>query len=332
MPANLVIGIDGGGTRTRVAVAGLDGRQLHRAEAGSTNLTSLSRDVVVERLSDAVENCLVGLDPARVRYAVAGYAGAPDPAVVSSTAAVPGSAVAPSYAVDITMVALASRGVHCPVEVLGDPEIAYASGATGPHGLVLVVGTGAVAARIVGGRMRRTVDGHGWLVGDDGSGFWLGAAGLRAALRALDGRGPDTLLVQRLAAELAIDPAAADAGSLRDRLVHAVMHQAPPSLARLAPAVIATEAAGDEVAAAVVRAAVDHLVAAVAVLEPRRGEELVLAGGVVGAQSPLSSRVAGELAGRFGVHPVPTVDGTAGAIRLALAALGHATWASHDAS
>lgn len=322
MPANLVIGIDGGGTRTRVAVADLDGRQLHRSEAGSTNLTSLSRDVVVERLSGAVERCLVGLDPARVRYAVAGYAGAPDPAVVSA---------APSYAIDITMVALASRGVHCPVEVLGDPEIAYASGATGPHGLVLVVGTGAVAARIVGGRMMRTVDGHGWLVGDDGSGFWLGAAGLRAALRALDGRGPDTLLVRRLAAELAIDPAAADAESLRGRLVHAVMHQAPPSLARLAPAVLATEAAGDEVAAVVVRAAVDHLVAAVAVLEPRRGEELVLAGGVVGAQSSLSGRVAGEFAGRFGVRPVATVDGTAGAIRLALAALGRATWASHDA-
>ncbi|WP_435822210.1 BadF/BadG/BcrA/BcrD ATPase family protein [Actinacidiphila alni] len=44
------------------------------------------------------------------------------------------------------------------------------------------------------------MDGHGWLLGDEGSGFWLGNRAVRAALEALDGRGPWTTLVDRVAA------------------------------------------------------------------------------------------------------------------------------------
>lgn len=320
MAPTTVIGIDGGGSRTRVALAGVDGGLVRRVEVSGTNLTSLSRDTVVRRLAGAVAECLVDIDPASVRYAVAGYAGAP------------GQTASPSYAIDVTGVALASSGVRCPVEVFADPELAYASGATGADGLVLVAGTGAVAARIIGGRMASTVDGHGWLVGDQGSGFWIGAAGLRATLRALDRRDPYTRLVRRLATELGIEPSTGDnPQQLRGKLVHAVMHQAPPSLAALAPAVLATAAEGDEVAGGILDAAVAHLVAAVAALEPQHDEQLVLAGGVAGAESTLSVRLADDLITRFGVIPLPVPDGTTGAIRLALAALGHTTRASHDA-
>lgn len=60
-------------------------------------------------------------------------------------------------------------------------------------GAVVAAGTGVVTLATGPGGVAR-IDGHGHLVGDAGSGFWLGRAGLEAALRAHDGRGPETSL------------------------------------------------------------------------------------------------------------------------------------------
>jgi N-acetylglucosamine kinase-like BadF-type ATPase len=354
MQADLVIGIDGGGSRTRVTLAGLDGAVVRTVTTGGTNLTTIGEAIVRPRLAAAIIECLTGVRadtraaPAdtragppdgttagstpggmfdipgiAVRYAVAGYAGAGDA----------GRAAA------VTEAALAAAGVHCPVEVYADPELAFASGATGPDGLVLVAGTGAVAGRVVGWRATRLIDGHGWLLGDDGSGFWIAVAGLRAVLRDLDGRGPRTALSQLLPAELGVrtggtghragdlSPQAGepvrpiDAQRLRGALVRAVMSQPPPGLARLAKIVLN---AVDDVAAEIVDTAVGHLVTTVAALDPGPGEPLVLAGGVAGRGSSLSERLAKTLAERFGVQTVIVTDGSAGAIRLAL--LRRADW------
>ena len=48
-----------------------------------------------------------------------------------------------------------------------------------------MAGTGAVAGRIVGGELRERRDGWGWLLGDEGSGFWLGREAVRATLTRL---------------------------------------------------------------------------------------------------------------------------------------------------
>ncbi len=70
--------------------------------------------------------------------------------------------------------------------------------ALGPHPGVLLSGdTGAVVLAVgVAGVAR--VDGWGYLVGDAGSGHWIGRAGVVAALRAYDGRGQSTVLLDRL--------------------------------------------------------------------------------------------------------------------------------------
>ena len=69
-----------------------------------------------------------------------------------------------------------------------------ASGTSAPRGAVLIAGTGTIAAWIADGEVTHRIDGHGWLVGDDGSGFWLGRQAVRAVLAELDGRGEPTLL------------------------------------------------------------------------------------------------------------------------------------------
>lgn len=78
-----------------------------------------------------------------------------------------------------------------------DAVSAQVGALAGAAGVVLVAGTGAVALGIEPDRFERC-DGWGPLLGDLGSGGWLGLAGLRAAMRDLDGRGPSTLL-RRLA-------------------------------------------------------------------------------------------------------------------------------------
>jgi glucosamine kinase len=61
-------------------------------------------------------------------------------------------------------------------------------------GISLVAGTGVACLAVPEEGPPRMVGGHGYLLGDEGGGFWIGREGLRAVLRAHEGRGPDTAL------------------------------------------------------------------------------------------------------------------------------------------
>lgn len=133
------------------------------------------------------------------------------------------------------------------VAVTSDAVTAHAGALDGQPGVVLIAGTGVVALAIdADGRWRRA-DGWGLWLGDEGGGGWIGAAGLRAALRAHDGRGPSTSL---------LDAARARFGAPQTwpaRLAGAA------ELASFAPDVLA--ARGDAVALAIVGAAAEALAA-----------------------------------------------------------------------
>lgn len=70
------------------------------------------------------------------------------------------------------------------------------------RGAVVAAGTGVVTLAVGADDVAR-VDGWGYLMGDAGSGFWIGRAALEAVMRAHDGRGPATLLTDAAAAEFA---------------------------------------------------------------------------------------------------------------------------------
>ena len=86
------------------------------------------------------------------------------------------------------------------VTVTSDAVIAHAGALDGKPGVVLIVGTGVVALAIGADGALRTADGWGPWLGDEGGGAWIGAAGLRAALHAFDGRGPSTALLDAASA------------------------------------------------------------------------------------------------------------------------------------
>ncbi|MFF0436650.1 N-acetylglucosamine kinase [Streptomyces sp. NPDC004327] len=289
-----VVGIDAGGTRTRARLAdATTGRTVGEGTGGPGNALSVPAADLVRHLADALRAAGVR----RAGSVVAGFAGG-------------GPGGGHDRALAALRTALARLGaVPARVEVHGDAEIAFAAAPGAPaDGLVLIAGTGAAGARVRERRMVRAVDGDGWLLGDAGSGFWLGREALRAVLRGLDGRGPATALAGPVG-ELC-------GGLTKERVVCFAYAAHPVRLAELSPLVVTAAAEGDTVAAGLLDRAADELAAIVAALGPREGEPLVVTGGLLGPDGPLLGRLGARVAG-FGLVPAPVRDGLAGAVALA---------------
>ncbi|MEU6772545.1 BadF/BadG/BcrA/BcrD ATPase family protein [Streptomyces sp. NPDC046759] len=177
------------------------------------------------------------------------------------------------------------------VALAADAVAAYV-GALGPRpGAVLAAGTGLIA---VGTDLKawRRADGWGHLLGDCGSGAWIGRAGLEAALRAHDGRdgGSAPLLA---CAEEQFGPVSKLPGRLYPR------SDRPAVLASFAPRV-ATCAAHDPVAAGILRTAARHMAeSAAAVCPADPAPRVAFTGGLFRLGEPLLTPLREELASRL---------------------------------
>ncbi|MGW3117083.1 BadF/BadG/BcrA/BcrD ATPase family protein [Streptomyces sp. NPDC001107] len=184
----LVVGLDAGGTRTRaVLAAAADGRVLGEGAAGPGNALTVPLPRLTDHLAEAVARAVPESARGRVAAVAGGFAGA-----TGATEGDPGRLNAlTALTAALRRLGIATRSIG----ISSDIEAAFASAPGTPaDGLALVAGTGAVAMRITGRRRTATVDGDGWLLGDDGSGFWIGREAVRAALRMADGRGGATVL------------------------------------------------------------------------------------------------------------------------------------------
>ncbi|MDQ1031614.1 glucosamine kinase [Streptomyces umbrinus] len=195
---DLVVGLDAGGTRTRAVLASVvDGRVLGQGVAGPGNALTVPVPLLTEHLAEAVARAVPEPDRARVVAVAGGFAGAAETAPDE-----PGRL----NALAALTAALRRLGIAADsVGVSSDIEAAFASAPGAPaDGLALVAGTGVVAMRIRGRRCAVTVGGDGWLLGDDGGGFWIGRSAVRAALRMADGRGGPTTLADAVGRALGL--------------------------------------------------------------------------------------------------------------------------------
>ncbi|MEB4210098.1 N-acetylmuramic acid 6-phosphate etherase [Mycobacterium sp. 94-17] len=169
----MILAVDLGKTRCRAAAGG---RKAEGAGAPGLAMPGGVR---------AAEAAIVGLADELARDF-----GAVDQVVVGAAGALAAPDAARALA-DALLASLRARRVA----VTSDAVTAHAGALGGEPGAVLIVGTGVVALAIDANGALRTADGWGPLLGDEGGGAWIGAAGLRAALRAHDGRGPSTVLL-----------------------------------------------------------------------------------------------------------------------------------------
>ncbi len=233
------IGVDGGGTTCRAQAALSDGRHTQIFTGGAANVSS---DFDTARRE--IES-LVALAQTAAQALAPEVALAPPHIVLGLAGASETGAAARLRAV--------LPGGH--VTVHGDIDISLWGAFNDADGIVLAVGTGSVLARQKGGRMHR-LGGYGFMLGDTGSGAWIGSEALRRTLYAHDGLAPRTALMDEL-----WDRFGGVAG-----LIGFAHRARPADYAALAPIVLAHDRASCPVAGAILdqgcawlRQALQHL-------------------------------------------------------------------------
>lgn len=230
---------DVGKTRLRLQALGADGAILaEHTGAGIAGAASTAPDDVVRLLIEARERLgrLDGDASATWSVGVAGTLAAPErgAAIARGLAAVTGGEVA----------------------VTSDLIAAHLGAFRGGVGTVLIAGTGAVALGLHATGELRQSDGWGPVLGDLGSGAWIGREGIRAVLAHRDGSGPDAGWLDQ-----ALDELTGQTSPIA--WVHADANPAG-RCGRFAPAVVEAAAQGEPLAAEIIAAAVDHLARAAA--------------------------------------------------------------------
>ena len=209
-----------------------------------------------------------------------------------------------------------SRGIGYMLKVTGDAEPILAAASENNCGIALICGTGSLAwGRNERGQTARC-GGWGYLIGDDGSAYAIALAGLRAAVRAADGRGNPTVLLSHFLVQLGV--------SEPEELVGKVY--APEMTVERIAAMAMTvfkSAPTDAVAERIIANAAKELAKMTAALVgrlglPTRGFCLALAGSVILNQPQLRRLLADEIA-RRGLRPreVAVSEPVVGAVKLA---------------
>jgi N-acetylglucosamine kinase-like BadF-type ATPase len=307
-PSDILLGVDCGGSHTVVAVGDSGGRVLSRAEGPGSAMrpggAERSAAVILDVARRAATQAKVTL-PASV--ALVGAAGAGRQPEREALAA-----------------ALLSAGIATRIDVRGDIEIGLAAAFGDGPGVLVNAGTGSIAyARTPDGKLQRA-GGHGWQLGDEGGGYWLGRRALSAAARAQDGLEESSTLLERLLVALGLETF--------DDLIRWTATATPAQVAALAPHVLNSAKEGEAVAQRAVDAAAEELAQLVSILvrhfpgkDPIR---VATTGGLLRIGSPLLAalrkRLSSDVPRARLSEASASVDAPVGALRLAAQLLGTA--------
>jgi N-acetylglucosamine kinase-like BadF-type ATPase len=243
---SLILGLDGGGTKTVAWLAPLDDATnsivLGRGQAGPGNPRAAGFDVAQGNIAFAVHYAFDNAKMPRETVAAAcfGLAGAGRPDEQKRIA---------KWAKEF--------GIASRVQVIGDAEPVLAAASPENVGVALIAGTGSFAwGRNAAGRTARS-GGWGYLIGDEGGGYAIALAGLRAAARAADKRGLETALLPAILQQLGISTSQDLVGTVYAR------DMKRERLAELASIVFDLQSL-DETAANIIKTAAGELAAMVA--------------------------------------------------------------------
>jgi glucosamine kinase len=256
-----VLGIDAGGTKTVCLLADDRGNILAEARGPGANL-HVAGELEVEKVFHEVMEEAIGdrdITPSAICLGIAGVDREDEARTVRAI--------------------MRRLGHRSRVVVVNDALIALVAGARDAPGVVIIAGTGSIVyGRNASGHAARA-GGWGHMVGDEGSGYWIGREAVAAVMRAADGRGPATRLSDDILAHFSVDDVSRLPRIVYDREVPRM------SVGALGPIVEGAAAVGDAVATRILERAVDELVLgalSVATRLEMRGDTFTfyLAGGV----------------------------------------------------
>ncbi len=233
LPGRL-LGIDAGGSATRVVLVA-DGQVARRFTAPPMNA------LLTADLTDRLATLIGGADATAAGIGIPGLRSPDDAAALGA---------------ELT------RRAGRLVRVTGDGETAWLGAFGAAPGIVVFAGTGSGAMGCDGERWARA-GGHGFLLGDEGSAYWIGRAAANAALRWEDGMGGSAAL-----RDAVIEASGGDLAALIESVNS---HPAERGrLALLAPVVTAL-AGEDEAARRIALEAADHLTELASAVRRRLG-------------------------------------------------------------
>lgn len=248
--ATLVLGVDGGGSKTRALLSDATGRVLGAGEAGPSNPNVVGRAGTTRALVAAVRAAFAdATGRARVRRVAAACLGM-------------AGMDTPDDAGRLTRWAL-RNGVAERVSVVNDCELLLAAGTQSGWGLAVICGTGSICyGRSADGAVARA-GGWGHLIGDEGSGYALSVVALRLAARSADGRAGATELLAAILRQLGLTTPMELLGWVyAPKRTHA-------EIASLAPLVFDLARGGDPHARALIEGSGDELARAVRAVQGR---------------------------------------------------------------
>jgi glucosamine kinase len=273
--SEIVIGVDGGGSKTRVMVGTAEGDVLATLDGPKSAVAAGQAQHSADVIADLVTRALAEIaQPGAVlpRVLYCGVAGTGrDEERKALHAALDAKELAEEVVID-------SDGLIAMYDALEDQA-----------GILLVVGTGSIAyGRSPAGEIVRC-GGWGPVIGDEGSGGWIGRRALGIVAASSDGREPPTALLFPILA-------ATQCEDIQDLIPWAATADAR-AFASLVPVVFSTAAAGDPRANALLTLAAEELVLHVRALsrqlftDERAAVTVALSGGLMDRGSPLRKRL-----------------------------------------
>lgn len=232
-----LMGIDGGGSNLRVVVATPDLTIFGEGHAGTANPTVIGHaaaaEIIRQTMRQAIENA--NLQPADIQAVGIGVAGAAADRSADWLCEVVG--------------AVTPHALICPSS---DVEIALVGAHGKREGVLILAGTGSVVYGVNPSGESMLLGGWGHLLGDEGSGFWIGIAALKAVAQTSENRAEPTTLTALILEKLACSRP-------RDLIQWTYGQPRAAEIAQLAPLVLAQSELGDAVAMQIVDEAVQHL-------------------------------------------------------------------------
>ena len=303
----IVVGVDGGGTKTRAVVADESGKALADVEGPASAVKPGQAERSAQVIAETVALALgaAALSQVMPKVVCVGVAG-----------------VGRENERQALWQALAAREIGEEILVHADATVALDDAFGDGPGVLLIAGTGSVAfGRGPTGTVARC-GGWGPSIGDEGSGAWIGRRALSVVTAASDGREPETALTGAVLTAAQVNDVS--------ELIAWASAATPALLGTLAPAVMSEAEAGDLRANALLSLAVEELVLHVRALarqlfmDERASVPVALTGGLLKRGQPLRKRLEQRMKSAVPGAAVQSgdVDAARGAVRGALRFLG----------
>ncbi|QGA55186.1 ATPase [Sulfolobus sp. E5-1-F] len=226
----ILVGVDGGGSKTSAIAYTCSGSFLGKGLAGPANFHNIGVEEAVKNVNKAILLATKGMKPDVAYIGLAGIDSKYDYNVMSE----------------------ALRSIAKNVYIDHDGFVALYAETRGKPGVIVIAGTGSVIVGYDGSRRVR-FGGLGWLIADEGSAYWIGREALRAFGKMLDGRMNKTVIAEKIMRSLNINDI--------DDLIKWAYHEGHKvkDIASLAKIVDEAANEGDEIALNILKSAAYEL-------------------------------------------------------------------------